>query len=94
MWRWFSATDPLRLPSLVFSIFCIHQLGILSGQENERVALWTGSVTDTRRTIRESREICYNNVKVRKCEKGDKGNKIADIKKTNSCIKSDNHTIH
>lgn len=41
----FSVTDPLRLPGLVFSVLCIHQLRSFPGQKNQRVPFWTGSVT-------------------------------------------------
>lgn len=43
-WRGLSMADLLRLPGLVFSVLCIHQLWSFSGQKNQRVTLWTCSV--------------------------------------------------
>lgn len=44
-WGHFSVTHLLRLPGLVLCVLSIHQFWILSGQQNQRVALWTGSGT-------------------------------------------------
>lgn len=50
-WCGFSVTDLLRFPGLVFCVLCIHQLWIFSGQKNQRVALWTGSVKEAEKRI-------------------------------------------
>lgn len=52
----FSVTDPLRLPGLVFSVLCIHQLRSFPGQKNQRVPFWTGSVTQEHREESETED--------------------------------------
>lgn len=46
VWCGVSVIDLLRLPGLVFCIFCIYQLWSFSGQKDERVALRAGSTKE------------------------------------------------